>query len=391
MRAGILPSSHVVAGTGFERQGEPVPTPCRTPAPVLEDDVRWHLAVLDTLLDECVAESDTWAFLAATLLETVQEHLLDLARGAQSVGDRAGSEHHIGGPTLNLDTHLSSTRHFDVSGVNLRLGCSLDDVLPHFRPNQWPLSRCFPDDMQLHPAAEVLRHLSKWQAHCGSPPVWEGLEVFTDGSFDGTSSSWAFLVLGWAGGHVFVVGWDAGCVVTAPEAPLFIGATTHSAVKGELSALFWALVWLAQGPKGSQCSRGLTVLLPYNRPTASLGPRHRITLRATHELFSRPFRHQVLALARLVMCAPTRDIRQMSALMPLPNGHVATGYAVGTPIKFLLQPPPEMAVWIGGGLSFRPSANLHTGHVMLERTFWTATGMPIQSLQRLLRAVLGLA
>ena len=287
-------------------------------------------------------------FLAATLLETVQEHLLDLARGAQSVGDRPGSEHHIGGPTLNLDTHLSSTRHFDVSGVNLRLGCSLDDVLPHFRPNQWPLSRCFPDDMQLHPAAEVLRHLSKWQAHCGSPPVWEGLEVFTDGSFDGTSSSWAFLVLGWAGGHVFVVGWDAGCVVTAPEAPLFIGATTHSAVKGELSALFWALVWLAQGPKGipvqpwSDC---VVALQQAKRRLWGLGTGSPC---APHtSCFSRPFRHQVLALARLVMCAPTRDIRQMSALMPLPNGHVATGYAVGTPIKFLLQPPPEMAVWIG--------------------------------------------
>ena len=232
------------------RAARPVPTPCRTPAPVLEDDMRWHLAVLDTLLDECVAESDTWAFLAATLLETVQEHLHDLARGAQSVGDRPRSEHPIGGPTLNLDAHLSSTRHFDVSGVNLRLGCSLDDVLPHFRPNQWPLSRCFPDDMQLHPAAEVLRHLSAWQTHYSLPPIWEGLEVFTDGSFDGTISSWAFLVLGWAGGHVFVVGWDAGYVVTAPEAPLHIGATTHSAAKGELSALFWALVWLAQGPKG---------------------------------------------------------------------------------------------------------------------------------------------
>ena len=35
----------------------------------------WHLEVLGTLLDESALESDRWAFLAATLLEALEEHV----------------------------------------------------------------------------------------------------------------------------------------------------------------------------------------------------------------------------------------------------------------------------------------------------------------------------
>ena len=84
----------------------------------------------------------------------------------------------------------------------------------------------------------------------GLHSCWDRLEVFTDGSFDGVRSSWAFLVIGWTAERVHVLGWTAGCVVIDADSPLlFVGAHTHDAIKGELSAIFWALAWLAQGPK----------------------------------------------------------------------------------------------------------------------------------------------
>ena len=137
-----------------------VPTPCRAPGPVLDADMRWHLEVLDTLLDECASTSDLWAFLASTLIETLQEHLLDTANETAVGVNCTGSFHGTCGGVLSLDRYLSSARNYDISGVNLRLGCSLDEVLPHFRPGQWPLRRSFPEGLDLHPAAEVFRHLS---------------------------------------------------------------------------------------------------------------------------------------------------------------------------------------------------------------------------------------
>ena len=55
----------------------PVATPCRSTAHPISDDYLWHLGVLDTLLDESAATCDQWAFLAATLLDTLWEHLYD--------------------------------------------------------------------------------------------------------------------------------------------------------------------------------------------------------------------------------------------------------------------------------------------------------------------------
>ena len=51
--------------------GRPIPTPCRASSPVDLANHAWHLEVLDTLLDECASATDEWAFLAATLLDTL--------------------------------------------------------------------------------------------------------------------------------------------------------------------------------------------------------------------------------------------------------------------------------------------------------------------------------
>ena len=119
----------------------------------------WHDEVLETLLEESASTSDRWALLAATLLDTLQEHLF----GESVVGEVSASATECtwnaeGQPlTLRLSQHIAPEQNFDISAVNLQLGCSLDDVLPHFRPGQWPLSRALPATLALHPAAEVFR------------------------------------------------------------------------------------------------------------------------------------------------------------------------------------------------------------------------------------------
>ena len=72
-------------------------------APAFDDDVRWQYEVLDTLLDECVSASDDWAFLAATLLDTLQEHLF--------------------GPPENLETPVVVAGHTPPIDVAHRASC----------------------------------------------------------------------------------------------------------------------------------------------------------------------------------------------------------------------------------------------------------------------------
>ena len=233
----------------------PVATPCRAATPNIEVSMRWHLEVLDTLLDESALESDRWAFLAATLLDALEEHFRDGSATLGMTTTTAVPVHsgapQFGGQVLSLQACLPTERCFDLSQVNFDIGLTLDDVLPYLTPGRWPLWRAFPLGLSLHPAAEIFRHLASLSEACLScrQEGWEAIEVYTDGSFDGMLSSWAFFVLGWRRGQIFVIGWQAGQVVTDPASKLFVGANTHDALRGEASALFWALSWLLQGPK----------------------------------------------------------------------------------------------------------------------------------------------
>ncbi|CAE7221510.1 unnamed protein product [Symbiodinium microadriaticum] len=72
--------------------------------------------------------------------------------------------------------------------------------------------------------------------------VIEGVDVFTDGSFDG-SSSWAYVCVASTSAGRFVLAWARG-VVALPGDDWWIGAVEHSALNGERSAVFWALSWI---------------------------------------------------------------------------------------------------------------------------------------------------
>lgn len=78
--------------------------------------------------------------------------------------------------------------------------------------------------------------------------------VYTDGSarplrmLAGSAASWAFVAVerGLSGDHKVgcVVAWSSGHVVTDAADPDFLGATVRTVNTAELSALYWALVWL---------------------------------------------------------------------------------------------------------------------------------------------------
>ena len=76
------------------------------------------------------------------------------------------------------------------------------------------------------------------------------LLVFTDGAYNGIVSSWAFAVIGVTSQGNSLLGWARGAVALPGEAH-HIGATGHTALEGERSALFWAVAWILQGPSAT--------------------------------------------------------------------------------------------------------------------------------------------
>ena len=134
-----------------------------------------------------------------TALGTDQE-----ASGVGATGDEVAT-------AIQLHAHLPRGVSFDLSSVNFRLGCSLDDVLLLFHSRYWSLPRSIPEAVRWHPQAEVFRHLAGMPLPgpiSATDPGWQYFELFTDASFDGSVSSWAFIVLGWRAGAVhFVAGW----------------------------------------------------------------------------------------------------------------------------------------------------------------------------------------
>ena len=97
------------------------------------------------------------------------------------------------GATLQLSGRPELIPTHDLSHVSLPLPRGLDDGL--FALSSWQLPQGFPSDLTHHPAArQLLDQCIAGPALSGE--VWDQVHVFTDGSFDGSRSSWAFCVFG---------------------------------------------------------------------------------------------------------------------------------------------------------------------------------------------------
>ena len=258
----------------------PIPTPCRVWRSHNSGSVpqQWPTMAepcvtgdgLVTLLEESARAPSSQAFFnARTLLEVLSDH----HHSSQDRSATAATGEHAGGDdthaVLSLADHLPSAVCHDVSAVTLDLGFNLDQTATWFKVGSWDLSQVVPQALSL---PGCVRDLLRTADCKPQPSQWfEEIRIFTDGSFDGSTCSWAFSVFATQHDMLCFLGWASGQVHTEPTHPLFLGACRPSAICGEQHALIWAAVWCMQAPIHC-CSFILSdCLVALNQATGAFG------------------------------------------------------------------------------------------------------------------------
>ena len=223
----------------------PVPTPCRV---ALREQ---KTLVLDipgpTLLEQCVQDTSGLQYWeTCTLLETIFEHMRpNTASRHWAYHERDGDAGLSSSCILKLADHLPPCPEVDISLVGLPTGCRLHDVVGLLSAS-WALPQALPEGIRLHPATATAFALHLPPRGQSGEPAW--FEIYTDGSYNGSTSSWAFAVVSHrAEGdvlHCYARGF-----VKLPGQAHHIGANEHSAVNGERTAIFWAVAWLLLKPR----------------------------------------------------------------------------------------------------------------------------------------------
>ena len=211
--------------------------PPHSPADSAEDIV--HCDGLETLLEQSLRRADSPAmFLASTLVETLWEHFKTDAAPIPENSCAAGRSCAV---PLRLTEHLPAARTFDLSSVQVHLGCNIGHVVALLQSDIRPLA---PIPRIAYGPASVWP-VERPPVEAGaSPHTAKAIEIFTDGSFDGRTSAWAFHASGDWGKGFRSIGWVGDHVELDKTSPVYLGAQAHGALQGELSALFWCLVWL---------------------------------------------------------------------------------------------------------------------------------------------------
>ena len=236
------PCSALMADSTYAGLGtRPLPTPCRRRS-VLEGHVpalAGHECDLDftglcTLLQDSAKRSQHWAFTAATLLDALEEHFMEQG----SASDLSSSEPVL----LRLSDHVDHVRHHDLTGFSFPCGSLLADAAKLVQVSSWPLRVDLPSR-----ARQTACH-GEWLDLSGVSEWPSLIHVFTDGSYNEHSSSWAFVVLAPGSPTARFLGWQAGPTITDTEHACYLGATRHHALIGEQCALLWAVFWALQTP-----------------------------------------------------------------------------------------------------------------------------------------------
>ncbi|CAE7561232.1 CFDP2 [Symbiodinium sp. CCMP2456] len=230
-------------------RGRPLPTPCRNlPTAQESGRERQSLDALETLLDECVAQSSEWAFLAVTLLETVIDHLA--VPHVRAVAR---------GPEVSLE------RLVPISAFQQQ-SLALQEILPPpvqdiTRATDW-LDNDLSALLQFSEISLTLRtaflNIRLWH----DSPVWDAItrvDVFTDGSALGrheplrsAPAGWAFTVWVTVGAVNYFYGAASG-VAVQPGSPVYLGETSDTPLQSELLAVCWALAWILEYGPGFAC------------------------------------------------------------------------------------------------------------------------------------------
>ena len=220
------------------RPFRPIPTPCRQPdmpKPRHEDTewVDWDcLGSLQTLLEECNATTQHHHFLAATLVETLDEHFHEKRQLPL---------------TVSLDRMLPTTSYQQqVLSLQRTLAEALEPSTssePDWLDNDTSLLFSDPK-VPLEKRTQFVNVRTWHEAGCPPPHV---LQVYTDGSAsnaaqDTAPCAWAFGVWVPHQSHQLLLGHASGTAVP-PDTPYSLGETNDTPQTSEQLALAWALIW----------------------------------------------------------------------------------------------------------------------------------------------------
>ncbi|CAE7220314.1 def6 [Symbiodinium microadriaticum] len=200
---------------------------------------RIKATISDRLLQESKADVSCPAFwLAATLIDTLVEHF----GGGSSVSGVTETADTV---VVSLANSLPPAPTVDLSAVSLPLYQDIEQVVRWTWRGSWDLTIPLPRLLSL--PAHIGIKLPLDPPVCSDGP-FERIQIFTDGSFDGSQASWAFCAFAGHQGNPCFLGWAAGTVLTHPGESLFLSHCNISALCGEQHALLWAAIWALQSP-----------------------------------------------------------------------------------------------------------------------------------------------
>ena len=225
------------------RASRPLPTPCRAgallPVPItVENGLAAEILSdgLHTLLDD-TDPSEREAYLGFVADRVALGHVTP---GPQHV-DATETAVVSGKCVLRLAAAVGPPV-YDLTRVSLPIGKTLDDVLALVGFDFADCWRsCLPDGISLHhTTAEAFRSC---RAACQDGCLPDSVRLFTDGSFDGSSSGWAVVCVAFSGICPVSACWMFGPVCTDTSACEWMGAKAHGVQEAELSAVCVALLW----------------------------------------------------------------------------------------------------------------------------------------------------
>ncbi|CAE7222530.1 unnamed protein product [Symbiodinium sp. CCMP2592] len=283
-----------------------------------------------TLLEQSLLQTRFYAFyLASTLLDTLCDHFsmqdVGVVEGNVAITSSATPTEPLtqpAGTVLRLADRVPPCRTFDLTKVQMPIECSFDDVAPLLRLGQWHLDPL--------PALEYPCHVPEWLRSISAADDSfayadiHGVEIYTDGSFDGEQAAWAFHVCAHTNGGTFHLGWQGARLAADPACFDYIGEHDTGAFSAEVAALFWTACWCLQLPQYASvdvCSSALTAPQPSPSSTVPAAGTPRILYRANAEL---PHSFSLLSIvepgghATLAPMSATQGMRSLTALPKLP-------------------------------------------------------------------------
>ncbi|CAE7843562.1 unnamed protein product, partial [Symbiodinium necroappetens] len=204
-----------------------------------------------TLLTQCVQDPECQAFfLAATLLEVLEEHQEDSQQVHMQPSGSSGQAL-VEAPTR---IRLADARPLS---VHQQRALGLEQVLPHAQPASLDAHQDWLDnelDSLLHdrkiPLAlrTAFANLQLW--HQQGQPLPYLVEVFTDGSAstspeDLVPCAWALAVWLHCSSGSFLLG-HSSSIASPPELPYHVGECDDTAQTAEYLGIIWGLAWVSE-------------------------------------------------------------------------------------------------------------------------------------------------